>query len=59
MPGVDGLFLSAGHEGSGLTLAPASAVLLLQQLLGEPCHLEGDVVAHLAVPSSMAPILAE
>ncbi|PRW59188.1 FAD-dependent oxidoreductase domain-containing 1 [Chlorella sorokiniana] len=59
VPGMEGLFLSAGHEGSGLTLAPASAALLLQYLLGEPAHLEGDVVDHLAVPSTMAPILAE
>ena len=59
VPGVDGLLLAAGHEGSGLTLAPASAALLVQHLLGEPAHLEGDVVDHLAVPPAMEPILAE
>ena len=59
VPGVDVLFLAAGHEGSGLTLAPASAALLRQFVLGEPAHLERDIVDHLAVPSSMAPILAE
>ncbi len=59
VPGVEGLFLASGHEGSGLTLAPASAALLMQHMLGEPAHLHRDVVDHLAVPSSMVPILAE
>lgn len=32
VPGVDGLWLNAGHSGSGLTLAPISAQLMAAQL---------------------------
>ena len=34
VPGSKGLWVAAGHEGSGLTLAPASADLMARQLLG-------------------------
>ena len=33
--GVPGLFLAAGHEGAGLTMAPATAELVVQHLMGE------------------------
>jgi len=34
VPGVQGLFISAGHYRNGLTLAPASAELLVDTILG-------------------------
>ncbi|KAI8468098.1 MAG: oxidoreductase [Monoraphidium minutum] len=36
VPGLDGVFVAAGHEGSGLSLAPATAELVLQQLGAAP-----------------------
>lgn len=33
--GVPGLFLAAGHEGAGLTMAPATAELVVQHMMGE------------------------
>ncbi len=42
VPGVRNLFLSAGHYRNGLTLAPASAELLLGQILDlAPTHRAG------------------
>lgn len=35
IPGVDGLLLATGHEGSGLTLAPGTAEVLKCMLVGE------------------------
>ena len=34
VPGLRGLWVAAGHEGSGLTLAPVSADIMARQLLG-------------------------
>ena len=34
----EGLFIAAGHEGSGLTLGPASAEILVEYLLGKETH---------------------
>ena len=33
VPGASGVFVAAGHEGSGLTLAPMSARILATQIL--------------------------
>ena len=33
VPGASGLFVAAGHEGSGLTLAPMTACILASQIL--------------------------
>lgn len=38
VPGLPQVFVAAGHEGSGLCLGPATAELVVQQLLGH----EGD-----------------
>lgn len=40
MPGRPGLFLACGHEGLGITTAPATAALLAAQLLGTPLPLD-------------------
>ena len=32
VPGLRGVYVAAGHEGSGLSLAPATAEVVLQQL---------------------------
>lgn len=37
---VPGLFLAAGHEGAGLTMAPATAELVVQHLMHEKTSLE-------------------
>ena len=50
VPGAEGLLVAAGHEGSGLTLAPATAALVCQYLLGQPSQLESAVIESLAVP---------
>ena len=50
VPGREGLFVAAGHEGSGLTLAPATAALLVEQLLGTPSGLPQRAVDALRVP---------
>lgn len=44
VPGVEGLLVAAGHEGSGLTLAPATAALVADYLLGRPSGLPREVV---------------
>ena len=49
VPGAEGLYVAAGHEGSGLTLGPATAELLAAQLLGRPPALSEEAVAALAV----------
>lgn len=41
VPGLPGVAVAAGHEGSGLTLGPATAELVLHQLLGRPLQ-EGE-----------------
>jgi glycine/D-amino acid oxidase-like deaminating enzyme len=37
-PLCEGLFIAAGHEGSGLTLGPATAELLVEDILGREGH---------------------
>lgn len=54
VPGVEGLLVAAGHEGSGLTLAPATAALVCEHLLGQPCGLEADVVERLWCPFGLS-----
>jgi glycine/D-amino acid oxidase-like deaminating enzyme len=39
-PSVRGLWLAAGHEGLGISLAPITGLLLAQQLAGVPCALD-------------------
>lgn len=34
VPGIDGLFVAAGHEGSGLTYGPASGEIIKTLVLG-------------------------
>ena len=48
VPGVEGLFIAAGHEGSGLTLGPAAAKLLCDTLLGRPPAAGAEVAVELA-----------
>lgn len=43
VPGAQGLFIAAGHEGSGLTLGPATAELLCHYILGSRTGLSGRV----------------
>ena len=50
VPGAPGLYVAAGHEGSGLTLAPATAELVADMLLGRQPALSADVVDSLRVP---------
>lgn len=50
VPGREGLLVAAGHEGSGLTLAPATAALVCEQLLGLPSLLPTAVTDSLRVP---------
>jgi len=38
----EGLFIAAGHEGSGLTLGPATAELLVEDILGRERHALSD-----------------
>ncbi|MBI3131242.1 MAG: FAD-binding oxidoreductase [Acidobacteria bacterium] len=40
MPGRPGLFLACGHEGLGITTAPATAALLTAQILGRSLPLD-------------------
>ena len=47
VPGVEGLLLAAGHEGSGLTLGPATAELLADLILDRPPALGPDSIAAL------------
>ena len=37
-PIAEGLFVAAGHEGSGLTLGPATAELLVEYILSKEHH---------------------
>jgi glycine/D-amino acid oxidase-like deaminating enzyme len=46
--GVEGLFVAAGHEGSGLTLGPATGELISDYVLGKKGSLPSAVVAALA-----------
>lgn len=39
VPGVPGLYIAAGHEGSGLTLGPATGEILSAMVLGLECSL--------------------
>jgi glycine/D-amino acid oxidase-like deaminating enzyme len=48
VPGAPGLLLASGHEGSGLTLAPASAELLVDALLGRPGAVAREVAEAVA-----------
>lgn len=54
MPGHEALIVAAGHEGSGLALAPATAALVCEQLLGTPAGLPQRVVDSLRVPLEAA-----
>ncbi len=36
VPGVSGLYLATGHEGSGLTLGPVTGEIVKEHLLGRP-----------------------
>ncbi len=54
VPGVEGLLLAAGHEGSGLTLGPATGELLAAYVLGE-AHAVGAEVAAAALPRAPGP----
>jgi len=40
VPGTSGLFVAAGHEGSGLTLAPMTARILASQILYLPSQVD-------------------
>ena len=51
VPGIDGLFVNAGHYRNGLVLAPATTRLLVDQLLDrvpildpEPFHLSASTI---------------
>lgn len=37
---LPGLFLAAGHEGAGLTMAPATAELVVQHIMHDNLHLQ-------------------
>ncbi|PSC67997.1 FAD-dependent oxidoreductase [Micractinium conductrix] len=50
VPGAAGVVVAAGHEGSGLTLAPATAELVCDYLLGRQPALEAAAVDMLRVP---------
>jgi glycine/D-amino acid oxidase-like deaminating enzyme len=39
VPGVDGLAIASGHGAWGITLGPASARLVADQLLGRPAEI--------------------
>ncbi|GFZ20058.1 FAD-dependent oxidoreductase family protein [Actinidia rufa] len=36
VPGLSNLFLAAGHEGEGLSLAPGTAEMVANMVLGDP-----------------------
>lgn len=46
---LPGLFLAAGHEGAGLTMAPATAELVVQHIMQESLSLQKQ--AHAFLPS--------
>jgi glycine oxidase len=52
VPGLENLFVSAGHFRSGLTLAPATALVMKELLLGQPLTvpLEGFRLDRVASP---------
>ena len=39
-PHVDGLWVAAGHEGLGISMAPITGLLLAQQFVGEPTEID-------------------
>jgi glycine/D-amino acid oxidase-like deaminating enzyme len=39
-PAVAGLFIAAGHEGLGISLAPMTGLLIAQQLTGQPTAID-------------------
>ncbi len=41
---VPGLFLAAGHEGAGLTMAPGTAELVVQHLMQEHTSLSNNML---------------
>uniref|UniRef100_A0A7S3VMZ3 FAD-dependent oxidoreductase domain-containing protein 1 n=1 Tax=Dunaliella tertiolecta TaxID=3047 RepID=A0A7S3VMZ3_DUNTE len=44
VPGHQGLYVAAGHEGSGLALSPATAHLLASYVLEEPANMQPDTL---------------
>jgi len=50
VPGVDGLIIASGHEGSGLTLSEATAELIADYVLERSFSLSEAVVAALRCP---------
>ena len=44
---LPGLFLAAGHEGAGLTMAPATAELVVQHIMHDDLHLQNSADAFL------------
>jgi glycine/D-amino acid oxidase-like deaminating enzyme len=53
VPGVARLFLAAGHEGSGLTLAPATAAVLADAVLGRARPARPDLAAAARAPTPL------
>ena len=51
---VKGLWHSAGHEGAGIGLAPGSAVLITDAILGRPSFMDGTAFS----PARFAKVLA-
>lgn len=47
--GIDGLYVSTGHEGSGLTLAPASADVLMHHLFHD-VSVDADIEEYTTIP---------
>ena len=60
VPGAEGVLVAAGHEGSGLTLGPATAELLCDYILGRPPAAGQAVaqalVAHACLGASPLPL---
>ena len=56
VPGASGLFVAAGHEGSGLTLAPVSARMLASQILNGTSETDPsiDALARYLTPMASA-----
>ncbi|KAF5827274.1 hypothetical protein DUNSADRAFT_1012 [Dunaliella salina] len=44
VPGHPGLYVAAGHEGSGLALSPATAHLLASYVLEEPADMQAETL---------------
>jgi glycine/D-amino acid oxidase-like deaminating enzyme len=53
VPGAARLFLAAGHEGSGLTLAPATAAVLADAVLGRARPARPDLAAAARAPAPL------